>query len=440
MSSYISSFLIDPVYRHARRFSRLSTASDSPQPSFSNTLQSEPSTARRDLSPPPSIEEDAEDRRSHIASGSYSHVGVRARLPMPSPPPETNAPEDDTGSEVPTEALEHPPDGLLSRVITTRRSAIRTDSDTSTNPSYSVPESLRSSNRTLMNTSAHDANVTSRSRDNAIQIDGVNGQGIQRTRSMDNNLITSGPIPEDDGMAYLRKRIHEIREQEIPSEEKARLVHSLMTEQWNISQVGLLNPLRPYSPASFASHERTYTPQSTSQNQEVDHRPTTPSSMSSAMDPQNPYNVTAADRAPSYATRNIGLQNTNFSTNDGHSQNPELFEEEQEVELGCCHYKRNVKLQCYTCKRWYTCRFCHDAAEDHALNRKETRNMLCMYCGCAQPAGQWCKECGESAAWYYCSICKLWDNDSEKSIYHCNDCGICRVGKGIGKDFFHCKV
>ena len=36
--------------------------------------------------------------------------------------------------------------------------------------------------------------------------------------------------------------------------------------------------------------------------------------------------------------------------------------------------------------------------------------------------------------------CKLWDDDPHKSIYHCNDCGICRIGKGLGKDFFHCKV
>jgi hypothetical protein len=66
--------------------------------------------------------------------------------------------------------------------------------------------------------------------------------------------------------------------------------------------------------------------------------------------------------------------------------------------------------------------------------------MLCMLCGHAQPAAQYCKQCGELAAQYYCAACKLWDNDASKSIYHCNDCGICRVGKGIGKDFFHCKV
>jgi tyrosyl-DNA phosphodiesterase 2 len=97
-------------------------------------------------------------------------------------------------------------------------------------------------------------------------------------------------------------------------------------------------------------------------------------------------------------------------------------------------------MQCATCERWYTCRFCHDLAEDHILPRKETKNMLCMLCGCAQRVSDTCVKCGETAARYYCGVCKLWNDDSNKSIYHCNDCGICRVGQGLGKDFFHCNV
>ncbi|KZF25516.1 zf-CHY-domain-containing protein, partial [Xylona heveae TC161] len=108
--------------------------------------------------------------------------------------------------------------------------------------------------------------------------------------------------------------------------------------------------------------------------------------------------------------------------------------------LGCQHYKRNVKLQCADCARWYTCRFCHDEREDHALNRRKTKNMLCMVCSFPQPAGAQCQQCNTTAAYYYCEICKLWDDDNEKSIYHCDDCGICRVGQGLGKDFYHCKT
>ncbi|BFZ59852.1 hypothetical protein YB2330_000873 [Saitoella coloradoensis] len=108
--------------------------------------------------------------------------------------------------------------------------------------------------------------------------------------------------------------------------------------------------------------------------------------------------------------------------------------------LGCKHYKRAVKLQCHTCNAWSSCRFCHDDSHpDHKLVRQETKNMLCMYCGCAQPAGQNCKHCKKRLAKYYCDICRLWDDDPEKKIYHCPDCGICRIGEGLGKDFFHCK-
>ena len=45
---------------------------------------------------------------------------------------------------------------------------------------------------------------------------------------------------------------------------------------------------------------------------------------------------------------------------------------------------------------------------------------------------------------YYCGVCKLWDNSAgkgehaTKSIYHCQYCNVCRVGKGLGIDYKHC--
>lgn len=108
--------------------------------------------------------------------------------------------------------------------------------------------------------------------------------------------------------------------------------------------------------------------------------------------------------------------------------------------LGCEHYQRGNKLQCSSCNAWSTCRFCHDEDADHMLIRHETRNMLCMYCQEVQPAAQNCQRCNRRMARYFCGKCKLWDDDSTKSIYHCNSCGICRVGHGLGKDYFHCDV
>lgn len=110
----------------------------------------------------------------------------------------------------------------------------------------------------------------------------------------------------------------------------------------------------------------------------------------------------------------------------------------QDGELGCRHYIRGCKKECSTCKKWYTCRLCHDEKEKHSLIRPDTKHMYCMHCKTPQKVGQECANCGVVLARYYCPICHLWD-DSSTNIYHCNDCGICRIGEGLGKDFFHCK-
>ena len=107
--------------------------------------------------------------------------------------------------------------------------------------------------------------------------------------------------------------------------------------------------------------------------------------------------------------------------------------------LGCSHYQRSVKIQADCCKKWVNCRFCHDEmVNDHTMDRKSTKNMLCMVCGTVQAVGESCKTCQERVSHYHCGDCNLWDNNKHKSIFHCKDCGICRVGKGLGIDYFHC--
>ncbi|KAF9953449.1 hypothetical protein BGZ72_005398 [Mortierella alpina] len=110
----------------------------------------------------------------------------------------------------------------------------------------------------------------------------------------------------------------------------------------------------------------------------------------------------------------------------------------QEGHLGCQHYRRGCKLKANCCGKWFNCRFCHDDVSDHAIIRNETKMMLCMHCKTAQPAAQSCSSCNAQLAKYYCDVCKLWDDHPEKAIYHCVDCGICRIGNGLGLDFFHC--
>ena len=226
-------------------------------------------------------------------------------------------------------------------------------------------------------------------------------------------------IPENDGMQSLRQQLLKIKELALSTEEKARRMHDLMTRDYH-SHIATFKP-----PAPTAT-----SPPQTPPDSEVD-------SLASPVDLDNPYNLRPGDLEVNFSPLPVVRTDANGDV-DG-------TEEDEDVlpDLGCMHYKRNVKVQCFDCRQWYACRHCHDAAHDlpfaHNLNRKKTQNMLCMLCQTPQPAGETCMNCGEYAAWYYCDKCKLWDNDSNKRIYHCDDCGLCRLGEGLGKDFVHCR-
>ncbi|XP_057996262.1 zinc finger protein BRUTUS isoform X2 [Hevea brasiliensis] len=115
------------------------------------------------------------------------------------------------------------------------------------------------------------------------------------------------------------------------------------------------------------------------------------------------------------------------------------FHNPEKLEFGCEHYKRNCKLRAACCGKLFTCRFCHDKVSDHSMDRKATSEMMCMHCLKIQPVGPVCAtpSCGGfSMAKYYCSICKFFDD--ERTVYHCPFCNLCRVGNGLGVDFFHC--
>ncbi|KAM7208683.1 putative RING finger protein C2F3.16 [Naviculisporaceae sp. PSN 640] len=237
-------------------------------------------------------------------------------------------------------------------------------------------------------------------------------------------------LPEDDGMGHLRRRILAIQAMDISQQLKAQLVHQVLTEGYTKSQV-----LPPTSP-KLGSPTTNYTARTSSE-------PAGP--LQQALKFLNPLGdgsgplalpLSEEDLAPTYVPATRAEEDDDYIAEFGGRRE---VDDSGEPALGCEHYRRNVKLQCATCEKWYTCRFCHDAVEDHTLPRKETKNMLCMLCGCPQKASDTCVKCNESAAQYYCGVCKLWNDDPNKPIYHCNDCGLCRVGQGLGKDFFHCK-
>lgn len=243
------------------------------------------------------------------------------------------------------------------------------------------------------------------------------------------------PLPADDGNRLLRKRIAAIQARDLPAEEKARLMQLLLIEGYAKSKSQLASqnrrhPMRSPPPPS----------------------PIIPSSATGRLDLVEPLHpltawsslggaAAAAAVAAAAAAAAAGPLESPLSDDDLRpTYTPERPEDDTRRPFGCEHYRRNVKMQCATCLRWYTCRFCHDDVEDHVLPRKDTQNMLCMFCGCAQKVSDTCVKCRESAAHYYCGVCKFWNNDPDKLVYHCPDCGLCRVGQGLGRDFFHCHV
>ncbi|KAI0439757.1 hypothetical protein F4803DRAFT_25264 [Xylaria telfairii] len=371
MTSLVAELLVNPVLRQARRFSfsRPSLASDPPEPgSLRRIVHTYPqqddliSETEEDSSLRTDPEESASSRRS-----SRSSVVTNPHLDTSRVDGECRRPDSTVNPANPETSA-----------IDARASGSRSHSSSVHPPTPSM--------------STHEPPSSPSVRDHP-------------------------PLPEDDGMSILRKRIFAIQAQELGHSEKAHLMHQLLLEGYTNSQTRA-QPEQPLPPSSPRSPEKRIS---------QSHGPLESfkfwqRALGEAENVEE-FDLTDKDLAPTFVPAE--------STTDIESHDERL--------LGCEHYRRNVKLQCSTCDRWYTCRFCHDNVEDHTLIRKETRNMLCMFCGTAQRASQTCVSCEAPAARYYCDICKLWNDDPDKPCYHCSDCGICRIGNGIGKDFYHCK-
>ncbi|KAK5055427.1 hypothetical protein LTR84_013177 [Exophiala bonariae] len=423
MSDYLPSFIVEPVLRQARRISRLSTGEESPGflPTVPDLQRWNP-TRFWNTSPPPELPElsapEAERTETTVQSIARSIQLWASQLnsfdSVPSPPLEAmdshNVPPPllDLDSSAVTEFPPLEPD-----VVPPARPVVlpnhRTDSDTSLNPANDLPYRSRvhaDSGRSHSSSDPRTSGLSSVTQhlDPSPVRDSVGDHSRRRDGS--------GALPEDDGMGPVRQRINGVWAGPGTPAEKSRLIHVIMMERYQNSQ-----PPQPRK----ASLGRL---------RDMPNRPTSPSSILSGSAHDVDYNVRPEDLIPTYAPLDLEV------AHDG----VEHSAESATPDLGCVHYKRNIKMQCNTCQQWYTCRLCHDESETHTLPRRETKHMLCMLCGTPQKASQFCKSCEVQAACYYCSVCKLWNNDPGKAIYHCDDCGICRLGEGLGKDFFHCKT
>ncbi|KAL9097213.1 MAG: hypothetical protein Q9165_000640, partial [Trypethelium subeluteriae] len=435
MSSLLTSYLIDPVVRQARRFSSPAPDRGSPAPplrsgSVSHVRNNATTSSLAYRSPLPAFlaellqdndvheindsSSNANDELSTSASargrpvfvgvgggGGRSHVGALVESPR-SQSPDQEILLDEQATSIASIGFE---DNLRSQ--DTQR------------PRYSGRDSMSTrtgGHRSRRNT----GRATQGSLESTAESEGSNEEDGDTGKN-------SESLPADDGMRSLRQKIHKIWEMEGTAEEKARWMHILMTKNYITSHAHLM---RPVSPSNIVRRDAPVTPTTIDSESFEELRANagkSPSLSTTSSEKEQDYNLSPEDMMPTYYPQS---ERTEYDDDE---------DMEEEPVLGCEHYKRNVKVQCSDCNRWYTCRFCHDAIEDHGLNRPKTRNMFCMLCRTPQPAAGQCRDCGEFAAWYYCEICKLWDNDSAKRIYHCPDCGICRKGEGLGKDFQHCK-
>lgn len=137
--------------------------------------------------------------------------------------------------------------------------------------------------------------------------------------------------------------------------------------------------------------------------------------------------------------------------------NPNIEKFHEKKRIYCTHSKVHLNQLFKCCNNFYPCRFCHDQEEDHEAKRFDIDIVKCDFCNVQQKKGSVCNnpECYQFKKNhnYYCSKCNIWKNDNDnylkiidsfliekndifKKFYHCDNCGICRVGNS--KDYKHC--
>ncbi|KAK3680725.1 zinc-ribbon-domain-containing protein [Podospora appendiculata] len=413
MPSLVNELIIGPVVRQARRFS---SGFASAEPPLLPELHRQRTASGSQNRPGSSIEnaiaeEEGDGNGAGAGAGAVTRTGIRARTAshVDNNNPSTSTSTLDVRSRATTQPSQppQPPPHTASAAPRPRL--------------VDSPESIRAPTP-----------LWSGDPDDTIEYT----EGLPMTWPR----ISESTLPEDDGKGALRRRIQAILSQDISQDIKARLVHQAITEGHNKFQLAAApDPTlwKPESPSAHSAPEPTEPvgPLQYVWNQLSDGAAPPALSLIEG-------ELTKEDLTPTYvpaASASLDTGTDDFEESLRKKRDEQDSGDSSKPRLGCAHYRRNVKMQCAACAKWYTCRFCHDAAEDHALPRKATKNMLCMLCGCAQRASDSCVGCGRAAACYYCGVCKLWNDDPHKAIYHCNDCGLCRVGQGLGKDFFHCK-
>jgi RING finger and CHY zinc finger domain-containing protein 1 len=132
-----------------------------------------------------------------------------------------------------------------------------------------------------------------------------------------------------------------------------------------------------------------------------------------------------------FLDKNLSQEEKNKKIQELYSNN---LKEKKEI-IDCEHYERKCDLLSPCCNKWVPCRFCHDDNDlcESKFDRFNVSKIRCIECKEEQEVSNKCKKCEIKFAESFCGICKVWTKDK---IWHCNDCGFCR----IGEELYHCKL
>ena len=126
------------------------------------------------------------------------------------------------------------------------------------------------------------------------------------------------------------------------------------------------------------------------------------------------------------------------------SRPPEHTAEQKELEDGalCHHYRRRCYVWFPCCSRYFACHRCHNETQecDNTESRaKDATHLKCAECQTEQlitENSHCCPTCKIQLSEYFCGMCKHF-SCKEKTPFHCDKCGICRIYK---ERSFHCDV
>ncbi|KAK4896601.1 hypothetical protein LTR27_005519 [Elasticomyces elasticus] len=166
------------------------------------------------------------------------------------------------GSTVPTWIRPRPESGSYSSYRSWRPSQ---DSGQSANPIFEVADSLRSVDSLSLVSNAPSSSSSPTRPETEDQIVNMAEQQVTRGQRQGNGNKMDASLPDDDGMRDLRVKLHEIRTLAASTEEKAKRMHYLMTQDYEAHRASTPGPM------------------------DID------GTSKLAVDPQNPYNVQPAD-------------------------------------------------------------------------------------------------------------------------------------------------